>query len=324
MNTVNNLILFIITKELGDFENHSCMKAQDLQWNDLYLIMAICREGTLSGAARTLDVNHSTVFRRIASIEEKLGVRLFERHSGGYAMTSAAEAVLTVAEKIENDVLGLSRELIGKDLQLNGVLRIATPDALLLKILLPHLKFFTVQYPEIQLELFVSNNYSNLTRREADVAIRVTDSPPESAMGRRICIVNTTIYASDEYLKNRASSEFNSDTWLMPDENLAHLPVIKWLDHNYSHAKVLLRTNNILALYESVLLGLGVAALPCFLADPNDRLTRLLEPPKELSSELWILSHPDLRRTARVRVLMKFLSNSLQKDKSLIEGCLVQ
>jgi DNA-binding transcriptional LysR family regulator len=296
------------------------MNAQPLEWNDLHLVLAVCREGTLSGAARVLEVNHSTVFRRIGAIENKLGVRLFERLPSGYVMTKAGEAMQQVAERVENEVLGLSRKLIGRDLHLSGVLRIAVPDALLLKILMPHVSSFAQRYPDIQLELIISNNYLNLTRREADIAVRVTNSPPETVIGRHICSMMTTIYGSTEYLASQADNTIEHYTWLMPDENLAHLPICKWLNHHYPNAKTAFRCNTLLGLYEAAVQNLGVVSLPCFLADPDTRLKRLLTPPDELTAELWLLTHPDLRRTARVRAFMDFLENILEKEKDLIEG----
>ncbi len=299
------------------------MNAQPLEWNDLHFVLAVCREGTLSAAARTLGVNHSTVFRRIGAIEKKLGVRLFERLSSGYVMTEAGEAMLESGERVENEVLGLSRKLVGRDLHLSGVLRVAVPDALLIKILMPHLGVFSQRYPKIQLELIISNNYLNLTKREADIAVRATQEPPETVVGRRICSMMTAIYGSTEYIARQTEGAIENHTWLLPDESLMQLPIIKWLDRNYPKATLGLRCNTLLGLYEAVIQGMGVAALPCFLGDPDTRLNRILPLTDELDSELWLLTHPDLRRTARVRALMDFLAEVLEKEKSLIEGKLV-
>lgn len=299
------------------------MNAQMMEWNDLQLVLAVCRKGTLSGAARELGVNHSTVFRRVASIEEKLGVRLFERHSRGYVMTEAGELVYASAQNVDNEVLNLSRKLIGRDLQLTGTLRVAVPDALLLKVLMKHFTEFTGRYPGIELELIMSNNYLNLTRREADVAIRVTNSPPETAIGKYICSMQTTIYASSEYIRKQPSRDIGEYSWLMPDESLSQLPVTKWFSSRYPQARVALRCNSLMGLYEAVAQKMGIASLPCFLADKDSQLERLLLPPKELSAQVWLLTHPDLRRTARVQVLMQFLESALIDEKNLLEGVLV-
>ncbi|VAW73742.1 Transcriptional regulator, LysR family [hydrothermal vent metagenome] len=299
------------------------MSAQPLEWNDLYFVLAVCREGTLSGAARTLSVNHSTVFRRIIAIEKKLGVRLFEKLSTGYVMTEAGEAMLEVGERVENEMLGLSRRLIGRDFQLSGTLRIAVPDALLVKILMSHLNIFSQRFPEIQLEIVISNNDLNLSKREADIAIRATRSPPETAVGRRVCEMKTTIYGSIDYLSKRTVETIENYAWLMPDEDLARLPITELLQRKYPKAAVSLRCNSLLGLYEAAIQGFGVVALPCFLADPDTRLNRIVEPPSELTTELWLLTHPDLRRTARVKALMDFLVEVLEKEKDLIEGQLI-
>ncbi len=299
------------------------MNAQPLEWNDLHFVLAVCREGSLSGAARELGVNHSTVFRRIAAIEQKLGVRLFERLSTGYVMTEAGEAMLVSGERIDNEVLSLSRKLIGRDLNLSGILRVAVPDALLMKILMPHLSVFSQRYPKIQLELVISNNYLNLTRREADIAVRVTNTPPETAVGRRICTMMTTIYGSTEYLARQDDDAIENYIWLMPDENLAQMPINKYLKMKYPKAFVGLRCNTMLGLYEAAVQSLGIVALPCFLADPDKQLNRILPPVEALNSELWLLTHPDLKLTARIQALMNYLTEVLDKEKDLIEGRLI-
>ncbi len=297
------------------------MNASDLAWDDFRTVLAVCREGTLSGAARLLGVNHSTVFRRVNALEEKLGVRLFERLPEGYAMTAAGESVREAGERIENEVLGLSRKLIGRDLGLHGTLRVTAPDAFAIKFLTPHLVQFSHQYPDIRLELSMANNYLDLTRREADVAIRATTTPPESAIGRRLCTLATTVYGASSYLeKKQPEQAMERHAWLMPDDELAQLPYAKWLRNHFPTARVVYRSNSLLGLFEAAKRGMGIAPLPCFLGDQETGLQRLLDPHEELASELWLLSHPDLRRTARVRALMDFLAEAIGSKRKLIEG----
>ncbi len=297
------------------------MNAQDLEWNDLHTVLAVCREGTLSGAARILEVSHSTVLRRIDSVEKKLGVRVFDRLPMGYVMTEAGELMLETGERVENEMLGLSRTLIGRDMQLHGTIRVAVPDALLLKVLMPHLNTFSEKFPKIHLELVISNDYLNLTKREADIAIRVTESPPDALIGRCLCEVKTTIYASNEYLRKHLDANIESYAWLMPDEDLIHLPITKWLQKKHPKATIVLRCNTILCLYEAAYHNIGVTALPCFLADPEPQLRRIIPPPDELTSKLWLLIHPELRQTARIQIFKDFLIEIFMQEKILIEGC---
>jgi len=297
------------------------MNAQDVAWDDFRTVLAVCREGTLSGAARALGVNHSTVFRRINALEEKLDVRLFERLPEGYAMTEAGESVREAGERIENEVLGLSRRLVGRDLGLHGSLRVTAPDAFAIKLLMPLLARFARQYPDIRLELSLGNNYLDLTRREADVAVRATVTPPEAAIGRRLCTLATTVYGAGSYLEREPAAQTpGQHAWLMPDDELAQLPFAGWQRKHFPAARVVFRSNSLSGLFEAVKHGMGVAPLPCFLGDPEPGLQRLVEPPDELASELWLLTHPDLRRTARVRALMDFLSECIGSGRELIEG----
>jgi len=297
-----------------------CMNAQELEWNDLNLVLAICRAGSLSGASRRLGVNHSTVFRRISAIEEKLGVRLFERLPNGYAMTDAGETVFEVSERIENEVQELSRQLMGRDFQLRGSLRVTAPDALVMKILAPYVADFCRTYPDIHLELSTDNQYLNLNYREADVAIRSTDSPPETVVGHRLCLLATAVYGSTVYLNRHPVDTIANYHWIMPNEGLNLLPANRWLKHHYPEAPIVLRSDKLTVLYEMIKQHLGVAPLPCFLADTDTELKRVIDPPKALASELWVLTHPDLRYTARVRAFVEFLMQALEKEKPLIEG----
>ena len=296
------------------------MKAQVIEWNDLRLVLAVCRHGTLSGAARELGVNHSTVFRRIGAIEEKISVRLFERLPSGYVMTEAGEAMLESAERVETEVFNLSRKLVGGDLRLNGNLRVTAPDALTIEILMPYIARFCRTYPGIELDLTVENGFLDLSQREADVAIRSTDTPPDMAIGRRLCQLGATVYASKQYLDENPDLDITQYTWLMPQKGLDWFSANQWLARKYPAALVTFRSNTLLGLYEAVKYGMGVAPLPFFLGDPEVGFKSILLPPKEFASELWLLTHPDLRRTARVRVFVDFMTEAIADAHARIVG----
>jgi len=312
--------LFVFDNTLAIIENLVCMNAQKLDWNELRIALAVCREGSLSGAARQLGVNHSTVYRRVQQIEDKIGVRLFERLPFGYVMTEAGEEMLAAGERIEEEVNVLSRKLIGRDLHLSGTLRVTAPDALSLQILIPHLAVFRRVYPSIQLELTIRNSYLNLSQSEADIAIRATSTPPETLVGRQLGNLANTVYVKKRLDPPVPGTPLDTLDWLMPDESLSAYPAVAWLYRHHPDARVVFRSNTLLTLHEAAKQGMGAAVLPCFLADPDDDLARLLEPPKELTSEIWLLTHPDLRRTARVRALMEFLADAFQGDGTLING----
>lgn len=305
---------------LGIFDFFICMNAQDIDWRDLQLVLAICRNGTLSGAARELGINHSTVFRRLNAIESRLDVRLFERLPTGYAMTAAGETMQASAERIEAEIFGLSRHLIGGDLRLSGTLRVTAPDALAVHILMPQIASFRQRYPGIEIELSIDNGFLDLSQRQADVAVRTTDTPPEASIARRLCRLGATFYSSNRYLGTHTEADVSGYDWLMPASGLVWFSANQWLAHTYPQARVALRSNSLLSLYAAVNQDMGIAPLPFFLGDPARGLRRVLEPPPAFASELWLLTHPDLRRTARVRAFVEYLSAALEPLTAQLEG----
>jgi DNA-binding transcriptional LysR family regulator len=291
-----------------------------MDWNDLNLVLAICRTGTLTGAAKVLSVNHSTVFRRINAIEKKLNVRLFDRQPAGYVMTEAGEAVKRTAERIDEEVDGLSRDLLGRDLRLQGPLRVTAPEGIGLKLLSPQLTVFCADHPDIQMDLNISSSALRLSRREADIAVRVTSRPPDNYIGHRICKFRFCMYASRSYLKRHRGASLENHHWLMTDDGFDLLPPAVWKSKDHPIARVVFSSNSIMAVINAAKQGLGVAPLPCFLGDSERGLQRVIDPPEALTLALWVLIHPDLRYTARVTVLMKFLVAALEKNKAAIEG----
>ena len=294
------------------------MNAQ-IDWSDYQLVLSIGRAGSLSGAARQLGVNHSTVFRRLNAVEEKLAVRLFERQASGYAMTAAGEEMLRSAERIEEETLGLERRLTGRDLRLSGNLRVTTTDTLFLHLLMPLLAGFIRRYPGIQLEAQIASTSLNISRREADIAIRSTPSPPETLVGRHICDVVTAIYGAEAYLDSTKARDLSEYDWLAPDDSLAHLPSARWLARAYPQARVVLRCNTLVGLLEAAKAGLGIAALPCFMGSAHRTLRRLTAPNPEFTVGLWLLTHADLRRTARVRAFMQYMAEHTAEVRPHLE-----
>jgi DNA-binding transcriptional LysR family regulator len=199
-----------------------------MDWNDLNLVLAVCRSGTLSGAARALGVNHSTVFRRINTIEKNLGVRLFERHPDGYAMTEAGEVVARTAGRVAAEVDSLDRQLLGRDLRLEGLLRVTSPQGIALKILNERLSTFSVRHPGIQMDLIITSDALKLSRREADIAVRVTRRPPENLIGHRICKFRFAMYASRKYLKQHGDKSLEEHQWILTDDGFDQLPPALW------------------------------------------------------------------------------------------------
>lgn len=291
-----------------------------MDWNDLKVILAIGRAGTLAGAARVLELNHSTVFRRVNDIEKKLGVRFFERLAQGYVLTEAGVMAMRAAEQIDNEVHSLTRELIGKDLRLQGSIRVTAPEGVSLKLLSPHLTKFCKMHPDIRIDLIVTGSTLQLAQREADLAIRVTTKPPDTTIGKRVCRFRFGVYATSAYMKKRKAKSMDVFTWIMTEDSRDWFANRVWKKYVQPGAQIKFTSNSTMAVVSAVKEGLGVAMLPCFLGDSESKLIRVIEPQEEMSLELWLLMHPDLRHTARVKALMQYLYDCLLLQKNLIEG----
>lgn len=292
--------------------------ARPLPWDDLQAFAAVCQAGTIGGAAARLAVNHSTVLRRIAALEAGLGVRLFDRLRGGYAPTAAgnelAERLAGVAEQIDS----AQRRLLGHDEQIRGAIRLTTTDTLLPGVLMPLLAGFAARHPAVQLQIAVNNTFASLTRREADVAVRGSNRPPENLVGRRVGGIRTALYASAGYLAALGPRRpLHAMRFVAPDESLSHLEQAKWLRRNVPDERIALRVDSLVGMVDAVAAGIGAGMLLCPLADARGDLVQLQPPDAQLDTQVWILTHPDLRQVARIRAFTQFLFESLSADPRL-------
>lgn len=288
-------------------------------WDDLRYFLAVARAGSIRGAASALRVNHSTVSRRIEAYERKLGVRLFERFPKGYLMTAAGEELRAAAETVESEITAIDRHLAGRDHKLSGELRVTMPDALAQNLLMPAIAAFCAAYPQIELEMIVSYTLADLSRREADVAIRVTNDPPDNLVGRRICRFAMAIYASKAYLATHSLEGRGRDlTWIGWDDAVAHPQWVR--ESPYPNAPARNRLPNPMVQMAAAKAGMGIAMLPCFLADREPDLYRLPDTHTLPGRDIWILTHEDLRHTARVRLFLDEMTAALVGQKNLLEG----
>lgn len=285
-----------------------------MEWNELRLVLALCRSGSLSGAARYLGLNKSTVLRQINAVEGKMGVRFFERLSQGYMMTEAGEAVMRTAVRMEEEAIQLERELLGRDLRLQGDIRVTAPEGLAIRFLTPLISDFCKKHPEIFIDLNITNVPLALSRREADIAVRVTDKPPDTSLGRCISTFNFCAYAAPSYLKKHQDSKLSDHRWISVSDE------VLWKKKQKNNAKLAFSCNSTFATLEAAKKGLGAVIQPCFLGDAEKSLRRLGPPVKEYSTELWVLTHPDLRHTARVRALMNSIYDTLKQKRKQFEG----
>ena len=251
-------------------------------------------------------------------------VRFFDRLPKGYSMTEAGEAALRAAERIDNEVNGLSRELVGKDLRLQGSIRVTAPEGVSLRLLRPIFKNFLIDHPDIQIDLVVTGSSLKLSRREADLAIRVTKNPPDTSIGRRVCGFSFGVYASKAYMEKHKGVGKEHYQWVLLDDSNHWFTSATWKKMGHASGeksvKVIFRSDSTSAILNAAIDGVGVTPLPCFIGDAEKNLVRVFDTIENLNQDLWILMHPDLRHTARVKALMRFVYVSLEAKKDLIEG----
>jgi DNA-binding transcriptional LysR family regulator len=292
-----------------------------LEWDDLRYVLAVANAGSLAGAARSLGVNHTTVLRRVSTFEKRMGLRLFERLPTGYVLTAGGEEVIAAAGHLEDTIANVERKLAGQDLRLSGTVRVTTTDTLMASILPTILAEFRAAHPGIQIELAVSNLMLNLSRRDADVAIRPAKDPPETLIGRRIAKIAVAIYGSPDYLtKHRDIDHLAAHQWVEPDDSLAGTSVAQWMHSQLPESEITLRADSLFGLCQAAQAGLGLAALPCYLGDTSPKLVCVHGPIAAMETALWILTHEDLRHTARIRAFTEFAANAFGRRRPLLEG----
>ena len=280
-------------------------------------MLAVQRAGSLTGAATHLGISHPTVFRRVRDLEEAFGVRLFERSRAGYAATAAGEAIAAAAAEMEVRFTALERRLHGADLRPAGSVRITTTDTLLATLLPGVLRAFRDRFPEITLELVGATAPLDLSRREADVAIRPGGEPPPYLVGRKLGEIASAIYAARG--GPTPARLLETASWIAPDDSLSHLASYQWIQTQHA-GRVAVRSNSLLHICHAIRAGLGIGILPCYLGDQTPGLRRLGHPLPELASPFWLLTHPDLRRVVRIRALMEWIPRLLKPHRALLAG----
>jgi len=288
-----------------------------MDWDDYQYFLAVAGSGSVSAAARRLSQSHSTVLRRLDKLEAALDVRLFERFQTGYVLTANGDALQALLAPIADGMQEIERKLGGHDTALQGAIRVTTTDTLM-DTLLPTLSAFRTSYPGIQLQLTIANSFVNLSRRDADVAIRPSNTPPDNLVGRKLGTVRTAPYAARAYLDRigddgRPDGDWARYDWVAPDESLAHLRQARWLHEHVPAAKHAASVDSLLGMASAVEAGLGAGMLLCLLAEARPGLVRLADPDPALGTDVWILTHPDLRRVNRIRVFTAFLFDGLSR-----------
>ncbi len=292
-----------------------------MDWDDLEVVLAVHRGGNLVRAAETLNVAHTTVGRRLARLEERLGVRLFDRTPSGLVATPSGADVAMTAERVEEEVQGMESRVLGRDAHLSGPLRVATVDVIL-ACFGDALGAFVERYPDVDLTLSLSRETVSLARREADVAIRASNDPPETLVGRRLGAMQFGVYAARS-LAARVGEDapLSAYPWIGwgGGPNLAWFQ--GWLAENAPGARgVLTLDDRGVMMAHAVRAGIGAQLLPCVRGDADPELVRIAPLDPLFQVGLWVLILPELRTNRRVRAFMAHMGDALSRQRARLEG----
>jgi molybdate transport repressor ModE-like protein len=295
-------------------------------WNELRLVLAVARAGSLTQAAKALGLDHSTVFRRLRALEERIGVRLFERLPGGaYQATAAGDRMAAAAERMEDEALALERDIAGRDHRLSGRLRVTSSETLAYRLLTGQLAAFRKAHPGVVVELAIDNRVLSLSRREADIALRPVRPREGDLWGRKLADIAWTVYGRRDRLAGEDAPASADRLCRHPligwDDGAARIGAAAWLERVAPDGAVVFRTSSLIGQLVAAKAGIGLAVLPCYLGDTEPDLVRALPSPvAELGTELWIVTHKDLRRTARVRAFFDLVGDGLARERDLFAG----
>lgn len=290
-------------------------------WDDLRFVAVLADAGSIAEAARQLNVNRTTVQRRITAFEEQLEYRLFSRAGWGLEPLPEAAPILEAARQIGDTLTQIERKTSGGGQDMSGELRLTSTDSIHLSVVGKIIRDFQAAHPAIQIHLSVSTRALDISRREAEVAIRPSLAPPEHLVGRRICDLTFHPYASLDYLATDSFRTARQHKWIAMVDHFRGAPSEVWLTNNVPRENVVLRADSFVAIAETARHGQGVAFLPSCYGDTIKDLHRvegLVE--DRISTGLWVLTHPDFRQSTRVRGLIDFVSEKLTADRKLFDA----
>ncbi len=278
-------------------------------WEDLHHFLALAREGTLSAAARSLGVDHATVARRVAALEASTGLKLVDRRARTTTLTDDGRRVAAVASPMEEAAFAVGRAAQAAKPGVDGEVSISAPPNFASSVIAPQLVRLRQQHPGIQIKLIGEKRRASLSRREADIALRLMRPVEAGLIVRKIGSFGFSLYGAPAYL---AKTPTHALAFIAYDASMAASPQEVWLRTIIGERDVVLRTNDLETQVAAVRSGLGVAALPHYLGDGDPRLQRVVVTQKPVSRDVWLAVHRDLRRVPAVRAVLDFLASCLK------------
>lgn len=288
-----------------------------MNWDDIRIFLAVVRKGSLTAAGIDVCMSASSVGRHIDELEHRLGAALFLRSQAGYAISDIGLEILADAERAESSVIDIIRKASSSTERLIGTVRVALPENFATHLILPKISQFIEKYPAISLEFVTNVRLANLTRREADIALRLIRPEIGSLVVSRIAQMATALYASSEYLAQnpfdpaRRGKGYCVVGW---DEMFEQLKASTWLNERLPQAKITIRTTTLQSQLAACIGGAGLSVLPCFMADLASNLICVMPPQEVFTQNIWLTMHHDLSKLLRVRAVANFLQETMQHN----------
>ncbi len=300
------------------------MNLSRIHLSDIQVFLAVAQSGSLVTASQKLAINHSTAFRWLKRFEGQIGHLLFNRSDNHYVLSEAGHVIFPVAENIASGITSLTMVADSLGDHLAGAVNVTSADAMVLGYLPRAVKLFHEYHPKITIHLSSDNNFVNLSKREADIAIRPTHSLTGNMVGRKAASMLFGLYASQEYIDsygipnidNKGKGHLLCDY----DASLSHLYAAQWVKENMSNARIVTKLASTVSLTQFAKSGMGIAAIPCFLADVDAKLVKVVEFDEWVASDIWILTHPELRHSPKIRAVLDFMFDTIRKDEGFFAG----
>lgn len=294
---------------------------KNLDWEDIKFLGAISEHKTVRATARHLGVHHSTVSRRVDALEHSTHTKLLSRTPEGYVLTDAGKLLAQTAVEIDQKVNRVQRVIAGGDKTLEGRILVTMPEPLAVHAIAPHLHEFKQQFPNIDVCISSSYGMADLSRQQADIAIRLSDSPDENLFGKRLLTYCNAPYVSRTHLKTLAVDNWRDCQWIGWSETLEDEPA-HFDGTGFEHLSVWGAFPDLSMQTALAAKGVGMAFLPCFLGDSHENLVRASDRPPIRGRDVWILTHIDLKHSKKIQAFMKFAESILLKYKDRFEGTL--
>jgi DNA-binding transcriptional LysR family regulator len=293
-----------------------------IDWNDLRYFLAVSRAGSLAGAARSLGVRHTTVGRRIEALEAALAASLFTRTPEGFTLTESGAAILPLAEQAERAAEAVERRVAGGDQRVEGIVRVTTSEAFS-GFLVRRLSELQARYPDLTVDVLSTNASLDLSRSEADIALRMVPTDAAELVSKRLCDAGWSLYAAESYVARmgvpKDYANLSGHDIVGFDETMAKTPGALWLEGHSEGAHVVMRCNSLVAALNATIVGMGVSVVPCFLADAEPTLTRLTDAVLGRRG-VWVVFHPDVAKIKRVRTVIDFIAEIVGRDLASFRG----